>query len=389
MNGNNALIFLLGILVAAMIVAFVLIFSDLRKTPGIFSVNDLAVQEKQYQNENFAFLVENNADHPAPKDPKQNRLQQHRVFRKALLNYEAGMYREALEGFTDIQADTLDPEMSAAAYYFMASCLVNLDEGKKALLFLNRVIQEMKPNEWTTKCVILLGEINRKYQFSDESLEVYLHKLYMESSDPMQRDEILTQLGYLKFFRGNLDGAMEYFQRGKSELARLGEARVYIEKDMYWKAISIYEDMLSHRNFDNDSYYEDVKIAFQKQTYYYAKRWMDSGDYNHAYFYFRKIVNFFPNSTYGESSLFWIGEIFYARKDYDSAIRYYNLVLSNNSSEKDADAQFKKGMVYYNLKRYAEAIRNFQIVLDYHRNSAYSERAKQWREMCERELMYQ
>ncbi|MDR2735028.1 MAG: tetratricopeptide repeat protein [Spirochaetota bacterium] len=389
MDGKKALVIMLGILVAGMIVAFVLFFSDLRKTQGIFKVKDIVTQEKQYQNENFASLVENNADSAMHNKPQQGSgLQQHRAFRKALLSYEAGMYREALGGFTDIQADTLDPEQSAAVYYHMASCLINLDEGKKAIRFLNRVIQEMKPNEWTTKCVILLGEINRKHQFSDESLEVYLHKLYIETSDPAQKDEILTQLGYLKFFRGNLDGAMEHFQRARSDLARLGEARVYIEKDMYWKAISIYEDMLTHRNFANDAYYEDVKFAFQKQTHYYAKRWMDSGDYDHAYFYFRKIINFFPNTTYGESSLFWIGEIFYARRDWDSAIRYYNLVLSNGTSEKDADAQFKKGMVYHSLKRYAEAIRNFRIVLDYHKSSAYSDRAKQWIEMCERELMY-
>ena len=221
-----------------------------------------------------------------------------RAFRKAILNFETGQYREALNAFADIKVDSLDPELSAAAYYYMASCLVNMQEEKKAMLFLGRVIQNMKPNEWTTKCIILQGEINRKHQISDESLEVYLHKLHMETSDPVQRDEILTQLGYLKLFRENLDGAMEHFQRARNDLARLGEARVYVQKDMYWKAISIYEDMLQHKNFDNQRYFDDVKDAFQKQTYYYAKRWMDQGDLDHAYFYFRKIV-FLPQYALG------------------------------------------------------------------------------------------
>ena len=45
-------------------------------------------------------------------------------------------------------------------------------------------------------------------------------------------------------------------------------------------------------------------------------------------------------------------------------------------------------MTYYGMKRHAEAIRNFQIVIDYHRDSAYVERSRQWINMCEREMMY-
>jgi len=383
MDRKVILVIALGVLVVGLIVALVFVFSRLHANRGL-EMADIITQEQQYKNENFKSLIENDAD----SIPRRNTLFQDRSFRRALLNYESGLYREALQGFTEVNVDATDPEISAAAYYYMSSCLVTLNEEKKALVFLNRVIQTMKPSEWTTKCVILLGEINRKHQFSDESLEVYLHKLYMETADPAQRDEIITQLGYLKLFRENLDGALEHFQKGTGELARLGMARVYIRKDMYWKAIDIYEDILKNRNFSNDAYYEDVKDAFQKQTHYYAKLRLDSGDLDHAYYYFRKIVNFFPNTLYGESSLFWIGEIFYQRSIWESALRYYNLVLSNGANTKDADAQFKKGMTYYNMKQYAEAIRNFQVVLDYHRESAYAEKARQWISMCERELLY-
>jgi TolA-binding protein len=385
-NRKLILITVLGILVAGLITALVLVFGNHHKKRSM-GIGDLMAQERKYQNENFQSRVE--ADFRFRNEQRQStRLYADRNFRKALLNYEAGLFREALEGFTDIKADSLDPEISAAAYYYMASCLLNLNEERRALVFLNRVIQNIPPNPWTTKCVILLGEINRKHQFSDESLEVYLHKLYMETADPEQKDAIITQIGYLKLFRDDLNGAMTHFQRGRSELARLGIARVYALRNMYWKAISIYEDMLEHRSFANSEYYEDIKDAFQKQTYAYARRWMSNGDFDHAYFYFRKIVNFFPNSIYGEASLFWIGEIFYTRRNWASALRYYNLVLSNGCNTKDADAQFKKGMTYFQMRQYAEAIRNFQVVIDYHKDSAYLERARQWISMSERELLY-
>ena len=388
MDRKMVWIAILGVLVAGLIIAVVIVYGNGRQNRSE-DIKDLVVQEKQYQNENSRILIEKDTDFLFRNSPKkENLLYADRAFRKAILNFETGQYREALNAFADIKVDSLDPELSAAAYYYMASCLVNMQEEKKAMLFLGRVIQNMKPNEWTTKCIILQGEINRKHQISDESLEVYLHKLHMETSDPVQRDEILTQLGYLKLFRENLDGAMEHFQRARNDLARLGEARVYVQKDMYWKAISIYEDMLQHKNFDNQRYFDDVKDAFQKQTYYYAKRWMDQGDLDHAYFYFRKIVNFFPNTLWGESSLYWLGEIFYTKKVWNSSLRYFNLVLSNGSNHKDAAAQFKKGMVYYNMRQYAQAIKNFQMVIDYHKDSAYLDRARQWINMSERELLY-
>lgn len=311
-----------------------------------------------------------------------------RSFRKAWLVYQTGRYDDALRLFTDIKVDTLDPELGSAAYYYIAQSLVNLGKEKKALFFLNRVVRNLRSNYWTTKAIILQGQINRKYQFSNESLEVYLHKLYIETPENAQREEILTQLGYLKLFRNKLDDAMTHFQRADTQLARLGQARVHVRQNRYWKAISIYEDMLKHRNFKNIEYYRDVKRAFLKQTYHYAKRWFAKGDYDHAYFYMRKIVNFFPDTMYGEASLYWIGEIFFRRRIYSTAIRYFNLVLSNGNRNKNAAAQYKKALAYYYMRRYGTAIRNFRSVVSAYPRSGYASRARQWIRMSEREIMY-
>ena len=41
-------------------------------------------------------------------------------------------------------------------------------------------------------------------------------------------------------------------------------------------------------------------------------------------------------------------------------------------------------MVYYNMRQYAQAIKNFQMVIDYHKDSAYLDRARQWINMSEK-----
>ena len=355
-------------------------------------VADLKKQEHRYKNEDTRKLLARTGEkyfrHENGHLYRDARFFENKEYRKAVLTYETGQYKKALDLFTDIKVDSLNPELSSRAYFYIASCLQNMGQDKKALLFLNRVVQNLRPTAYTTKAIILQGEINRKYQYSNQSLEIYLHKLYMETPKADERQQILTQLGYLKLFRNDLDGALSQFHRSSTVLSRLGQARVHVRRSEYWKSISIYEDLLKHRNFQNQPYFKDISRAFQKQTYHYAKRWMDKGDLDHAYFYFRKIVNFFPNSMYGEASLYHIGNIFLRRKLYNSAIRYYNLVLKNGNRNKNAAAQFKKGIAYYKMRKTGAALRNLELVRQYYSSSPYYTVAKQWITVIERDLTY-
>jgi len=309
-------------------------------------------------------------------------------FEKAVLLYETGDYRKAINILTDIKIQTKSSYKTIPVYYYIAASLVKLKNDKKAMLFLNRIFEKMQPSIWATKATILYGQINRKYQYSNESLEYYLHKAFMETTDETKKNEISTQIGYLKLYRNDLDGAMRQFQKAATPLSRIGKARVFIRQNKYWKAISIYEDILKNRDFKNRDYFNDVKKAFCKQTYFYAKKWFNKKDYDHAYFYFKKIINFFPESVYGEAATFWTGELFFNRRLYSIAIKYYNRVISNSPKNKDKDAYLKKGIAYYNLKKYSSAIHSFNQLINKYDKSANSSRAYNWIKMCKREITY-
>lgn len=392
MDGKVAAILILSILILLMAVFGVyLITKSWHQNTGHFSsLKDFTVQEKHYSNENQTALLgkDNRSVSSAASNTGKNNPQNSNKLQKAVLLFETEQFPQALQILADLKINALDDETSAAAYYYMAATLHKLGKDKKALVFLKRITGTLKQTKWTTKAVILLGQINRKYQFSDQSLEVYLHKLYMESSNSDDQQEILTQLGYLKLYRDDYSGAMDQFQKAGTVLARLGQARIHVKKNEYWKAINIYEDILNYKNYRNQPYYNDVKQAFLKQTYYYAKQWLHKQNYNHAYFYFRKIVNGFPNSLYGEASLFWLGEMFQLRKAYTTAIRYYNMTLANKNRNKDDAALFKRGIAYYHLKQYAKSIKDFKRLAEHYPHSAYLTRARQWSSMAERELTY-
>lgn len=388
MDGKVAAILVLSILI--LLIAFFGIFlytqtiQDQQRQIG--ELQDFTLQEKKVKKIDRTRLSKQKTDSEKKTVPGIDKSA--KKLQKAVLLYETEQYNQALQLFADLKINAMNDETSAAAYYYMAATLHQLGKDKKALNFLKRITGSLKQTKWTTKAVILLSKINRKFQYTDRSLEVYLHKLYMETSSLQDQQQILTQLGYLKLYRDDLSGAMDHFQKANTVLGRLGQARVHIRKNQYWKAISIYEDILKYPNLTSHAYYTDVKKAFLKQTYYYAKRWLKNNSYDHAYFYFRKIVNFFPNSLYGEASLFWLGEMFQMRKKYKTAIRYYDLTLSNSNKNKDDAALLKRGIAFYKLNRYARSIKDFKKLITFHTQSPYLSRAKQWISMAERELTY-
>jgi TolA-binding protein len=73
---------------------------------------------------------------------------------------------------------------------------------------------------------------------------------------------------------------------------------------------------------------------------------------------------------------YWIGECYFALKDYKPAVIAFEKVFMNIKSEKDDDAQFKLGYTYYLMGDPARAKEEFTKLLNNYPDSEYIERAK-------------
>ena len=73
---------------------------------------------------------------------------------------------------------------------------------------------------------------------------------------------------------------------------------------------------------------------------------------------------------------YWIGECYFALKDYKPAVIAFEKVFMNIKSEKDDDAQFKLGYTYYLMGDPARAKEEFTKLLNNYPDSEYLERAK-------------
>lgn len=77
---------------------------------------------------------------------------------------------------------------------------------------------------------------------------------------------------------------------------------------------------------------------------------LNSGKVDAAEQGFRDFLDKYPEHPYADNAQYWLGECFYARKDYNSAITEFNLVLTNYShGDKICDATLKIGYSYIQL----------------------------------------
>jgi len=97
------------------------------------------------------------------------------------------------------------------------------------------------------------------------------------------------------------------------------------------------------------------KVA-EETAYRSAFKLLKEGRYAPATSRFRDFITKYPGSGYADNAQYWLGEISYVTRDFEQAIREFDLVLQKYpDSTKHADAMLKKGYCYYELKNYTKA----------------------------------
>lgn len=105
-----------------------------------------------------------------------------------------------------------------------------------------------------------------------------------------------------------------------------------------------------------------------------AKRDYDAGHFDLSAQEFQDYLRYYSNSDLASNAQFYLGEIAYAKKDYDSAIDAYNRVIDNYpKSFKLAATHLKKGYAMVELGQKAAGMRELRLVV---RQFAGSEEAK-------------
>ncbi len=312
------------------------------------------------------------------------------------MSYERGTaesVNKAIDIFTKVIAKYPKTESAFEAYYYIAQGYEKLNLNRLAYLkyiYLLKNNSKM-PAETEQEIKARVARLKIMKRYDEEGIHQLLGLLnYTDNKD--FRSKIYTELGHTYLKRGEFANAKRMFdlaleENGSNEEAILGKARTYKRMGKDSQAYELYDHFLKY--YANFSYYTgDVTKSYDRQLYDSGINNYRRGKYYPAIEYFKKYLNQFPDSYKSENSLYWIGESYFELKQYDSAIAYFRKTLSNGYYHKDQDAMIKTGYSYFMAKNYDLASREFQSYLDTYPNGKYAVKAKQWKDMSTKEMLY-
>lgn len=300
---------------------------------------------------------------------------------------------KAIDIFTKVIAKYPGTDSSLEAYYYIAESYEKLNLNRLAYLKYIYLIKNNQklPSDMEKEVNARIARLKIMKRYDEEGIHSLMSLLnYSDNKD--FRSRIYTELGHTYLKTGEFQKSKRMFdlalsENGNNEEAILGKARTYKRMGQDGEAYELYDHFLKYySNFSN--YTGDVTRSYTKQLYDSGINNYRRGRYYPAITYFRKYLTLFPGTPNSENSLYWIGESYFALKQYDTAISYLQRVLNNDYYNKDQEAYIKIGYSYFMAKNYDLASREFQSYINNYPNGKFVERAKQWKEMSTKEMMY-
>jgi tol-pal system protein YbgF len=96
--------------------------------------------------------------------------------------------------------------------------------------------------------------------------------------------------------------------------------------------------------------------ADERKDYDGALEILKEGRYSEASTAFQQFLSKYPGSGYADNAQYWLGEVFYVTREFQSALGEFEKVVTvYPDSSKVADARLKMGYIHYELKDWGKA----------------------------------
>tara|TARA_B100000029_G_scaffold515208_1_gene621131 strand:- start:31559 stop:32362 length:804 start_codon:yes stop_codon:yes gene_type:complete len=115
-----------------------------------------------------------------------------------------------------------------------------------------------------------------------------------------------------------------------------------------------------------------------KKSYIKALSAYNDGNYELAIKFFGELVSGDQNHKLADNCQYWLGESFYALKNYKRAILEFEKVFQFKEQDKWDDAQLKLGICFQKIGNFDKARSEFQKLVDHYPGSEYYQRAQQY-----------
>ncbi|UII31534.1 tetratricopeptide repeat protein [Fulvivirga ulvae] len=313
------------------------------------------------------------------------------LFQKAQLNFEKGLYEEAVNGFSSLISQRSSSQYTPYAYMRRASSYYNLKQYDKSISDYKKILDTYPTHSIASEVLLPLQEV-LNIQNKSAEFEGYLTQFKKANPEKKGIENVEFETAKNQYFNLDYQKSIASFRdyvRNYPDNPKVPEAKYYIAESYYRlsefdKALEVYNDLLAkgtsnqlsriiHRiaeieyragRYENAAYfyYRLVSAANSKKEQYYG--WaglMESyyllGKYDSTNHYANIIlekgnVNI---SSQNKASLY-LGKAAYAKGNYEDAKDEFLNTLNTAKDEHGAEAQYLLGQIFYNNKQYQQSV---------------------------------
>ena len=105
---------------------------------------------------------------------------------------------------------------------------------------------------------------------------------------------------------------------------------------------------------------------YSKRYYEALDSFIHNGILENSLDEFKQLISFDKKHTLADNCQYWIGEIFYNRKEYENALDAFYKVFEFEDNNKEYYAQYKIALCYLSLDDIPNALKEFQNMIDNH-----------------------
>ena len=299
-----------------------------------------------------------------------------KAYDKIRISYEVRDYASSLKMITDFFVDYPESPYRFKTFNIAADILIAQSEFERAKNYLNKNLSTASiPNQDFVGSVKLLGKILRQSGKYDQVIHNYLENAYLKAG-PEDKPEVAAFIGYANLYKGDLQTAISYFNRGSGEYAVLGRAQVYLAQGNKDSALTEYENFFNA--YSPTGEFADTTDTYLNLAYNWAMEQKQKLLYDASVKTFLRIINRFPSEAYADSALFEIADVYYINKQYGVCIDFLNRTLENSATQADDDALYERGLAYLQLGQKKEAYQDFKRLMEVYPQSEYFQKAADW-----------
>ena len=294
---------------------------SLKRGPEISRILGEAYYNKMMYNDALPYLEKY-------KEKTTNQITKEDIYQLAYTYYRCGKYSKAIENFQLLTKQ--DDSIAQNSYYNIADCFLKLNQKKYAI------------TSFQAASILSFDK-----QLQEDALFNYAKLTYDLSYNPYN-DAIVAFQKYIESYPSstNIEEANEYLINMLMSTKNYKDALVTIEK---MKNIT-------------DRY----KTAYQRIGYYRGVEMFNDNNLNEALNLFNKSLTYPIDKKIKAKTLYWKGEAYYRKAQYDSAITNYNAFIyvpGAISQNMYVTANYNIGYSYFNKKEYKDAATWFRRYL--------------------------